>query len=149
MVQGAGRSDPVLVANIEVTIGSEASMLLLCLPLAVLDKFFSSAEQQRVKVMTGSEAERQATRRLTESALRATHADVAARFPAFNMPMRNLLNLPPGSILTTGFPTDIPLEVHIGGQPRFLASAGRLGNTMAIRLLDGPIAATGTAVVPR
>ena len=49
MVQGIGRSDPVLVANIEVAIGSETSMLLLCLPLAVLDKFFSSAEQQRVQ----------------------------------------------------------------------------------------------------
>src|ERR1019366_8357632 len=58
MVQGTGRSDPVLVANIEVAIGSDTSMLLLCLPLAVLDKFFSSAGQQRVKEMTGSESER-------------------------------------------------------------------------------------------
>lgn len=144
MVQGTARSDPVLVANIEVAIGSETSMLLLCLPLAVLDKFFSSAEQQRVKQMTGSEVERQATRLLTESALRATHADVAARLPAFNMPIRNLLNLPAGSILTTGLPTDTPLELHIGGQARFSASAGKLGNIMAVRLLDGPLAATAS-----
>ncbi len=137
MVQGTGRSDPVLVANIEVAIGNETSMLLLCLPLAVLDKFFSSAEQQRVKEMTGSEAERNATRRLTETALRATHAEVAARLPAFPMQLRQLLNLPPGSVLTTGLSTDTPLELHIGGHPRFTASAGRLGNTMAVRLLDG------------
>lgn len=151
MVQGTGRSDPVLVANIEVAIGSETSMLLLCLPLAVLDKFFSSAEQQRVREMTGSEAERQATRRLTESALRVTHAEVAARLPSFQMPMRNLLNLPAGSILTTGLSTDTPLELHIGGQPRFTASAGRLGNTMAVRLLDGlaATASTNTSVAVR
>jgi flagellar motor switch protein FliM len=149
MVQGTGRSDPVLVANVEVAIGSETSMLLLCLPLAVLDKFFSSAEQQRVKEMTGSEAERHATRVLTESALRATHADVAARLPSFRMPMRNLLNLPAGSVLTTGIPTDAPLELHIGGQPRFTASPGRLGNTMAVRLIDGPLAADGSTLAAR
>jgi flagellar motor switch protein FliM len=102
----------------------------------VLDKFFSSAEQQRVKQMTGSESERQATRVLTETALRATHAEVAARLPAFQMQLRNLLNLPPGSILTTGLPTDTPLELHIGGQPRFHVSAGKLGNTMAVRVTD-------------
>ncbi len=149
MVQGTGRSDPVLVANIEVAIGSETSMLLLCLPLAVLDKFFSSAEQQRVREMTGSEAERSATRRLTESALRATHADVAARLPAFQMQMRNLLNLPAGSILTTGLSTDTPLELHIGGQARFTASAGKLGSSMAVRLLDGPMAASGNSGAAR
>jgi len=146
MIQGTGRSDPVLVANIEVAIGSETSMLLLCLPLAVLDKFFSSAEQQRVREMTGSESERQATRRLTESALRNTHADVAARLPSFQLPLRNLLNLPPGAVLTTGLSMDTPLELHIGGQRRFTASAGRLGNTMAVRLLDGPVAPIGSQV---
>jgi flagellar motor switch protein FliM len=136
MVQGIGRSDPVLVANIEVVIGSETSMLLLCLPLAVLDKFFSSAEQQRVKQMTGSESERQATRRLTETALRATNAEVAARLPAFPMQLRNLLNLPVGSILTTGLSMDTPLELHIGGHQRFHVSAGKIGNAMAVRLID-------------
>jgi flagellar motor switch protein FliM len=145
MVQGTARSDPVLVANIEVAIGTDTSMLLLCLPLAVLDKFFSSAEQQRIRQMTGSEAERQATRVLTETALRATHADVAARLPSFNMPIRNLLSLPPGSILTTGLPTDTPLELHIGGQPRFTAAAGKLGGAMAVRLLDGPLTATSAS----
>src|SRR5262249_53833673 len=140
MVQGVGRSDPVLVANIEVAIGSETSMLLLCLPLAVLDKFFSSAEQQRVREMTGSEAERRVTRQLTEAALRISNAEVAARLPSFRMPMRNLLELPIGSVLTTGIPTDSPLELHIGGQARFRATAGKIGSAMAVRLTDGPLA---------
>jgi flagellar motor switch protein FliM len=136
MVQGPSREDPVLVANIEVMVSDQSSLLVLCLPLSVLDKFFSSAEQQRVKQMTGTERERQRTREVLEVSLRATKVDVAARLPQFHVPMRQLLGLPVGSVLTTGIPTDTPLEIHVGGERRYEASSGRVGRRLAVRLAD-------------
>ncbi|MBI1809874.1 MAG: FliM/FliN family flagellar motor switch protein [Gemmatimonadetes bacterium] len=138
MVQGTGREDPVLVANIEVAFGNLTSLLVLSLPLSVLDKFFSSTDQNRVKEMTGSESERRHTREVAESQLRATNVAVSARLPLFRVPMRQLLGLPIGSVIATGIPTDSPLEIHVGGQPRYRAAAGRVGKKLAVRLLDAP-----------
>jgi len=136
MLQGAGREDPMLVANIEVTAEGQSSMLLLCLPFNVLERFFSSDDQRRVKQMPGSESERLATRDIAEQSVRSTHVDVAARLPAFRVPLRQLLGLPVGSVLTTGVPSDSPLEVHVGGEARYRAAAGRVGGKLAMRLLD-------------
>ena len=138
MVQGVAREDPVLVANIQVSSGSLTSLLVVCLPLSVLDKFFSSSDSKRVKEMTGSDEERRRTRELAEDSLRATNVDITARMPMFNVTMRQLLNLPMGSVIPTGIPTDTPLELHIGGHKRYSAAAGRIGKKLAVRLLDAP-----------
>ncbi|HYV96332.1 MAG TPA: FliM/FliN family flagellar motor switch protein [Gemmatimonadaceae bacterium] len=136
MVQGVNREDPVLVANIDVSGDQLHSLLIICLPLSVLEKFFASGDQRRVKEMTGSPAERRATRELTEASLRTMHVDVSARLPAFTIRMRQLLSLPPGSVLTTGVPTDTPLELLIGGRARYLATPGRVGQRVAVRVAD-------------
>ncbi|MBX9929468.1 MAG: FliM/FliN family flagellar motor switch protein [Gemmatimonadaceae bacterium] len=144
MVQACSREDPVLVANIEVNAGTTNSLLLLCLPFSVLDKFFSSGEQQRVKEMTGSERERKLTRELTEQSLRATGMELTARLPAFRIPLRQLLGLPVGSVLGTGISTDTPLELSVGGQPRYRGAVGRVGGKLAVRLTDVPAVPTIT-----
>ena len=138
MVQAASRDDPVLVASVEVSAGNASSLVLICLPFSVLDKFFSSGEQQRVKGMTGSETERAVTRELAEVSLRQMAVEVSARLPAFEVPMRHLLGLPVGAVLTTGIPTDTKLDVMIGGQTRYHGAAGRVGSKLAVRLLDAP-----------
>ena len=42
ILQIANREDPVLVANVEVVAGQSSSLMLMCLPFAVLEKFFQS-----------------------------------------------------------------------------------------------------------
>ncbi len=138
MVQAASRDDPVLVASIEVNAGDTSSLVLICLPFSVLDKFFSSGEHQRVKAMTGSEQERQSTRELAEQSLRHSQVELAVRLPPFEVPLRHLLGLPVGAVLTTGIPVDTQLDVIIGGQQRLHAAAGRVGNKLAVRVLDVP-----------
>ena len=138
MVQAVSRDDPVLVASIEVSAADTSSLVLICLPFSVLDKFFSSGDHQRVKAMTGSEQERQLTREVAEQSLRQSQVDVAVRFPPFEVPLRQLLGLPIGAVISTGIPTDTQLDVLIGGQPRFRAAAGRVGNNLAVRVLDSP-----------
>jgi flagellar motor switch protein FliM len=127
--------DPVLVANIEVSTGNTRSLLLICLPFAVLDKFFAGSSGRRVTVL-GSTTEIEATRGLTESSVRNTRVEVSARLPEFRLAMRQLLELRPGSILATGLPRTALLDVLVGTQRRFQATPGRLGSTLAVRLQD-------------
>lgn len=136
MVQGGNREDPVLVANIEVAADGMKSLLIICLPLGVLDKFFAEGEGRRVKPMTGSAAERQATKQVAEASLRTVPVDVSARLPEFQISLRQLMSLSEGGVLPTGLTTDTPLQVFISGSPKYYASAGRIGQRVAIQLSE-------------
>ncbi|HEY0777790.1 MAG TPA: hypothetical protein VGD56_07465, partial [Gemmatirosa sp.] len=72
ILQIANREDPVLVANVEVNVGQASSLLLVCLPFAVLEKFFQGAGQRRTSGVAGTERERDEARERAERALRAT-----------------------------------------------------------------------------
>jgi flagellar motor switch protein FliM len=132
----ANREDPVLVANIEVSAGNTTSLLLLCLPFAVLEKFFSGSTQRRVNNVTGSHKEREHNRELTEASLRATRALLSARLPEFRLSMRDLASLRVGSVLATAIPTNSEIELLVGGQRRFRGTAGRVGRKLAVRVLE-------------
>lgn len=137
ILQVASREDPVLVANIEATSGAMRSLILVLLPFSVLEKFFNTSGQRgRLSEALVSDREREANRELTESQLRSTRVDVAVRLPTFQLPMRALLELPVGAVLSTGIPRDAIAEVHIGTQRRFTAAIGRVKSTVAARILD-------------
>jgi flagellar motor switch protein FliM len=135
IIQAAGREDPVLVVNIAATFTGASSLISICLPLSVLEKFFvaGAARQQRA---IGSEKEREDTRAITENTLRRTRVPVAARLPDFRLSMRDVLALQEGSVLSTGIPTDAKLQVLVGSQARFLGGAGKVGRSRAVRITD-------------
>lgn len=149
ILQVANREDPVLVANIEIIAGGASSLLLVCLPFSVLDKFFSSSGQQRMALLTTNQAERDAMRVKSESALRATRIPMHARLPEFQLAMRELAALQVGSILPTGIPKDARIIVRTGTQERFIGHAGRVSGNLAVRILDTvPSAQAAAPTVP-
>ncbi len=136
ILQIANREDPVLVANVEVNVGQAGSLLLVCLPFSVLEKFFQGAGQRRTGGSAGNDRERDEARERAERALRATPVAVSARLPAFKLTLRELGALVPGEVLTTGIPRDADLTVLVGGRARYTGSAGRIGRRLAVRLQD-------------
>src|SRR5690606_22740583 len=58
ILQVASRDDPVLVANIDVVAPGVRSLLMICLPFAVLERFFVSSGGRRPSAVVGSERER-------------------------------------------------------------------------------------------
>lgn len=143
----ANGEDPVLVANIEVAAGDEKSLLLICLPFAVLETFFASANARRVETVLGSERERETMRASAESSLRATRVPVAARLPAFRLSMRELAAMKVGGMVFTGIPVESELEIRVNGQPRFRGAPGRAGRRLAVRVLE-PLAGRDAATPP-
>ncbi len=136
MLQVANREDPVLVANIGVTMGDLTSLLLLCLPFATLEKFFTGTSKRRSLTAQGTPEEHAQDRQRIETTLRASRIPVGARLPPFSVPLSNLLWLKPGKVLTTGLPSNTELELFVAGQRRFVGTAGRVGKKMAVRVLD-------------
>jgi flagellar motor switch protein FliM len=136
ILQVINREDPVLVANLEFSTGNVSSLLLLCLPLTVLDKFFTSSGQQRLALLSTNDREREQTRQRSEAALRATKVPLTARLPDFRLSMRDLSQIIEGSIIPTGIPKDARVIVRAGTQDRFIGHAGRVNGNLAVRILD-------------
>lgn len=141
---GANRDDQVLVATVQVSAAGMTSLLLVCLPLPILEKFFSASREQRVDARMVPQ--RAADQAVTESMLRGTRVQVAARLPEFRLSLRELSSLSVGQVLSTGVPIDAEVEVTVNGQPRFQATAGRSGRRMALRIsADLALGSDGTA----
>lgn len=143
----ANREEPMLVANVEVTAAETRSLLLICLPFAVLERFFAGGTEQRSS-MLGTPEEQQVNRDLAEHSLRGARIPVAARLPAFPLSMRELLGLSAGSVMQTGVSRSAELDLIIGAQPRFKAAPGRIGPSLAVRLTDGLLPAPEPDTLP-
>jgi len=136
MIQVANREDPVLVAHIGVNVAGLNSALLLCLPFAPLETFFTGSASRRPVALHGSPRERLQDQHHLETSLRTARVTVGARLPAFEMSVGSLLALRPGSVVTTGIPRDVELELHVAGQRRFLGQAGRVADKLAVQVLE-------------
>jgi flagellar motor switch protein FliM len=143
----ANREDPVLVANLEVACGDMRSLLLVCLPFAVLEKFFAGSSERRVTVL-GSPDEIAHTRAVAEQSLLGTRLLVSACLPEFRMSMRELLGLSAGTVLATGLPRTSELDVFVGEQRRFRATPGRIGASLAVQVTEGLLAKPDTDTLP-
>lgn len=148
-LQAVDREDPVLVVTFGVTFGEKTSTFSICLPLGVLETFFVVATGGRKGNLTslGSEKELLANRFNTEAQVRKTSVNLRVRLPDFQVSLRELAALTEGSVLRTGTTSDAPLLAFIGPTPRFHCSAGWVGRTLAIRVLD-TIDASGADALP-
>lgn len=145
MVQVLRRDDPVLVTAFAFAFDDSTSSLTVCLPFAAVETFFSSGDDRRVAERVVPPAERAANREVAERSLRRSTVDVVARFPAVDVPLRQLVGLGPGQVLAIGLPTQTPLTVLVSGKPRFRAAPGRIRNNVAVRLLDADESLTDEA----
>lgn len=141
IMQAVEREVPCLVATIGAKFAGGSGLLSICLPLNVVEQFFTRSTDRRLSDPVGTEAERKTSREQTEASLRMTTVPTIARLPEFRLPMRDLLRLQAGSTISTGIPVGTPLELLIGGQARFRVQAGKVKQLRAVsvtEVLNGP-----------
>lgn len=136
ILQAVNREDPVLVANIEVIMpGGASSLLLICLPFAVLDKFFGGALQKRSSA-PGSDREREESRTKTEYSVRNVRVAIAARLPEIRLPLSTIAEMQVGSVIDTGLDRSARANVLVSGQRRFTGPLGRVGPRLAVHVQE-------------
>jgi flagellar motor switch protein FliM len=140
VLQVAAREDPVLVANVEIVAQNITSLIMVCLPFAALEEYFTMADTRKVSSTPRSETELRQQRVATEASVRSTSVTVAARLPEFRMTMKDLTRLEPGCVINTGHSANTLLSVTMAGQPRLVATAGRIGGRLAARIAEGRLA---------
>jgi flagellar motor switch protein FliM len=133
-LQIASREDNVLVTNIDVRAGDFSGLVTVCLPLIALETFLQEKRTAGTRMARISDVERRANRTNVEHSLRVASLPIAARFPLFSMQTRDLAALEIGQVIHTGYPLDVPLEVHVNGRRRFLGLPGRVRRAMGVRI---------------
>src|SRR4051812_14171731 len=133
ILRAANREDPVVVANFQMSAADRQSLVVVCLPCAVVEKFFTSSEVRRV-VNPGSPADQAKTRGVAESTLRATRVPVFARMPSFAMTLREIAALRPDAVIPTGIARGAELDVFVAGSRRYRGTVGRLGGHLGIQV---------------
>lgn len=133
VLQIANREDNVLVVNVEVRVGTFSGLITMCIPLMALESFLQEKPTRHVHVRTAP-AEREAARRVIESALRGSQLELKARFPLFQLKARDVSRLEVGQVIHTGHPYDVPIELYVRGQRRFLGTLGQSRRYVGLRV---------------
>jgi len=133
-LQVANREDSVLVCNIEVRTGACSGLITMCIPLLSLESFLQEKPTRHLHSVRMSAAERESARHGIEDALRASRLEVAARFPLFQLKAADVGRLQVGQVIHTGHTYDVPVELHVRGQRRFLGSLGQSRHCVGLRV---------------
>jgi flagellar motor switch protein FliM len=133
-LQIANREDNVLVSNIELHAGPFTGLITMGVPLLSLESFLQEKPARHTHSVRTAPAERDAARRHIEQVLRGSELELKARFPLFFLKARDLSRLEVGQVIHTGHPYDVPVELHVRGQRRFLGTLGQSRRYVGLRI---------------
>jgi flagellar motor switch protein FliM len=133
-LQVTNREDSVLVCNIEVRTGAFTGLITMCIPLLSLESFLQEKPTRHLHSIRMSAAERESARHSLENGLRASRLEVVARFPLFQLKAAEVSRLDVGQVIHTGHTYDVPVELHVRGQRRFLGSLGQSRHCVGLRV---------------
>lgn len=146
-VQAAAPTDPVVVARLDLAVGSRESQVGFCLPYAMLAPSLEAMTRKSEsgdKVRIRREAAQRTQQRLADVAV-----DVRVRFEPVRLPSEQVGRLGVGDIVPFNHPATRPLAVTSASTVFARAVPGVAGRTLAVLITDA-LAHDGTdpAVVP-
>lgn len=123
-------SDMVIVFVYDLRIGGQAGEATLCVPFASLQPVLDEVAAN--SLLAGRvEADADSVRESLASRMGAAPVTVSVSFPPVTLALSDIVDLRPGDVLPLEHRVDDPLEVSIGGLPRFAARPGRRGKRLA------------------
>ncbi len=136
IVQIVAGSEMVVLVGYEIHIGETVGTINFCIPLMVLNPILDQISQQAhyARRVTGALADR--TRLCIAQALCKSQAPIDAILGRAEITLHDVARLQVGDIITLDRSTRDPVEVQVGGVPKFLAKRGRLREQSAVQLLD-------------
>jgi flagellar motor switch protein FliM len=123
-------SDMVIVFVYDLRIGGQAGEATLCVPFASLQPVLDEVAAN--SLLAGRvEADAESVRESLAGRMGAAPVTVSVSFPPVTLALADIVDLRPGDVLPLEHRVDAPLEVSVGGLPRFAARPGRRGKRLA------------------
>lgn len=123
-------SDMVIVFVYDLRIGGQAGEATLCVPFASLQPVLDEVAAN--SLLAGRvEADAESVRESLAGRMGAAPVTVSVSFPPVTLALSDIVDLRPGDVLPLEHRVDAPLEVSVGGLPRFAGRPGRRGKRLA------------------
>jgi flagellar motor switch protein FliM len=123
-------SDMVIVFVFDLRIGGQEGEATLCIPFAALQPVLDEVAGNAL--LAGRvEADADAVRDALAGRMGGAPVTVSVSFPPVLLALSDIVDLRPGDVLPLDHRVDAPLEVSVGGVPRFTARPGRRGKRLA------------------
>ncbi len=135
-VQAAALTDPVVVARMDIAVGSRESTVGLCLPYAMISpalEQLSASGDSGEKARVRAEAAQRTKQRLTDVLV-----DVSVRFDPLVLTSRAIADLQVGDVLTLNHRTTAPLSVTSAATTFARAVPGSSGHKLAVLIVRAP-----------
>jgi flagellar motor switch protein FliM len=146
IVQIVAGSEMTILVSYEVHMGETVGAMNLCIPLMVLTPVLDQISQQTRYSRKMSDEVAVATRAAVFKTVRKAMLPVDAVLGEVDLPLQDILDLEVGDIVQLDSDVKDPIEILIGGLPRFDARPGRRGEKSAVQLgnvLHDEFATTG------
>jgi flagellar motor switch protein FliM len=131
--QIASVSEPSVLIIMELSIGTAAGTISICLPYRSIEKVVGNLTAQRY-FSVGEDA-RNHQSKLVEG-LRAVEMPVRAELGSTRVPVEDVLALGPGSVISLGRRVDEGVRLVVGNTRAYRALPGRDGRHLAVRVMD-------------
>lgn len=135
-VQAASATDAMIVAELDMVVGSESCRATVCMPLQPLLPLLV-AQRPRTTDDDDAESVAAAAHRVRER-LGEVPLEVAVEFRPLTLSPDRILSLHPGDVLTLPHRVGVPLTLRAGGTVYAHAIAGRSGSRLAALIVDTP-----------
>ena len=134
IVQIVPGSEMVILVAYEIHLGDTVGTMNMCIPLVVLNPVLDQISQQTrfIRKMTPDLAER--TRNRILATLRQTDLAVDAVLGKAKLPLSEIAKLQVGDVIQLDSDVRSPIDVEVGGVPRYKAQLGKVGESSAIQL---------------
>jgi flagellar motor switch protein FliM len=132
-VQVALKTDPVVVVAFEMTIFHHSGTVTLCLPYVVLEPVLGKLTAQQW-FASGSRGTNLLLDQLRLN-LDAVSLDIRVELGAASATLSEMGSLKEGDVLLLDRSIDQPLDILVGGRPKFAARPGMMGNKLAVQIV--------------
>ena len=123
-------SDMVIVFVYDLRIGGQAGEATLCVPFASLQPVLDEVAAN--SLLAGRvEADAESVRDALAGRMGGAPVTVSVSFQPVVLALSDIVDLRPGDVLPLDHRVEAPLEVSVGGVPRFTARPGRRGKRLA------------------
>lgn len=133
-VQAAAPTDPVVVADMDLVVGTQESKVSLCLPFAMVGPALTTATARKD---SGDKArQRLEAAKLTQQRLTDVEVEVSVRFDPVLVASHRLADLEVGDVITLDHRTTSPLTVTSAATTFAKAVPGTSGRKLAVLVVE-------------
>ena len=130
LVQLIGLDETVVIIGISIKFPNASGRMSICLPGMMLTNIFTRiAAMNQVGRGSGENNSQEILDILRESDL-----EITAELGRTELTLQDIYYLNVGDVIDLGHPTDKPIHLYIGGQPRFSGKLGTQNGNMAVKI---------------